>query len=239
MRRLIGALAIAASLTLPAAANATPSVVQFSFAVSGQPTVFSAVYAAGDDILFQQVYGGYTLNITADSDNLYGPSALGTDPFLSFAIQVSNVGANPPANPIKVGMSINGLPAPAASLIGFNSSFTGIFQTASTANFQSYYDPNNALFGRAITLAQFDGVSRQSNSYDQTVDLAVSQQYSMSLYTTLNPVAYAHPTLDAQLTANPASAADTTSTPEPASASLVALGLAALAVARRRRARSI
>jgi hypothetical protein len=210
---------------MPITGWATPtSQVQLNFAETGDATAYSQIYNAGDDIQFTENYGGYTLLISADSDNLYGVSALGSDPFLSLSIQVGNVGATPPANPIRIGLSITGIDAQPGTKIQFDSSFTGIFHTASTANFHTYYDDTDTLFGRTTDLSRFDGLSKQSNSNDQDILQTLSDPYSMSIFITFTPAANASPTLDGQLYAE--------NVPEPASLSLLGAGVAGLLLRR-------
>jgi hypothetical protein len=69
--------------------------VQLNFAETGFITALSQVFNPGDNIQFTETFGGYTLLISADSDNLYGASALGENPFLSLSVQVTNIGGNP------------------------------------------------------------------------------------------------------------------------------------------------
>jgi hypothetical protein len=223
-RQLGQLLALIAISVMPGIANATlTSQVQLSFTEAGFTTTFSQIYNAGDDIQFTETFGGYVLLISADSDNLYGQSALGTNPFLSLTVQVSNGGANLPTNPVLIGMSITGLSAKPGDYIQFDSSFTGIFHTAATANFHTYYDSTNTLFGRTGGLSRFDGLSSQSNSNDQTLSALISTPYSMSIYVMFNPVANSHPTLDGQLTA--------TDLPEPATLPILGLAVLGLGVA--------
>ncbi len=231
MPRIVAFMALLALLLGAMPAGATPTV-RFSFEESGFSTAYSSRYAAGRDIQFQKSFGGYRLSVSGGSSTVYGPSAFGTDPFLSFAIQLGNLGATPPAMPIRIGMTITGLDAPAAALAAFQSSFTGIFQTATSAAFQTYLDLGNKEFGRGITLASFDGLGQRSNAFDATALERVASPFSMTMFTTLYPAAYGHPTLDAQLTVAPASAADTAS-PEPASMAALVVGLAGLGAARR------
>jgi hypothetical protein len=103
------------------------SQVQLDFSETGFTTAYSSIYNAGDSIQFTENYGGYSLLISAASDNLYGQSALGANPFLSITVQVTNVGANPPANPVRIGLSMTGLDTPpVGNLVQFDTSFTGI-----------------------------------------------------------------------------------------------------------------
>ena len=214
---------------LPTMAHAGPtSQVQLDFFETGYTTAYSSIYNAGDDISFTETYGGYALLISGDSDNTYGNSDLGSNPFLSLTVQVSNVGATPPANPVRIGLSITGIDTAPGTLIQFDSAFTGIFHTASTANFHTYYDPSDTLFGRSDTLSLFNGVSSHSNSDDQSIINAVSAPYSMSLYITFNPVAFASPTLDGQLYAS--------DVPEPSSLALLFPVVAVVGLRRWRRA---
>jgi hypothetical protein len=210
---------------LPAAAHAgLTSQVQLNFFETGYSTAYSSTYNAGDDISFTETYGGYTLLISADSDDIYGNSSLGSDPFLSLTVQVHNVGATPPANPVRIGMSITGLDSAPGTLIEFDSSFTGIFHTAASANFHTYYDPSDTLFGRTDALSQFNGISSQSNSDDQSIINSVSSPYSMGIFMTFTPVAFSSSTLDGQLF--------TENVPEPTS--LAVLGVSLLCLRLRR-----
>jgi hypothetical protein len=198
MSRIVQVAAAAAAIALIASsAQAATGQAQLSFSETGYTTTYSSLYNAGDDIQFTQDFGGYHLLISADSDNLFGNSALGANPFLSIAIQVGNVGNTPPANPIKVGLSVTGIDPSYISNISFDTSFTGIFYTTgASANFHTYYDTSNLLFGRTYDLSRFDGVSKTSSSYDQTLLDTIASPFSMSLYLTFTPTANAHPTLD-------------------------------------------
>jgi hypothetical protein len=215
---------------MPFAANATlDSQVQLNFAETGFITALSQVFNPGDNIQFTETFGGYTLLISADSDNLYGASALGENPFLSLSVQVTNIGATPPANPVRIGMTITGLSNIPGSEIDFGSRFTGIFNTGSTANFHTFNDPADTSFGRTDDLSAFDGLSSQSNANDQDVLEFVSSPYSMSIFITFTPVPNAHPTLDGELTAQ---------VPEPASVALLSFGFIGLRLLRLRMART-
>jgi hypothetical protein len=204
--------------------------IELDFAETGFTTAYSAV-AAGTTTQINESFGGYSLLVSLDDDNIYGSSDLGTNPYISMTIQVTNVGAHPPANPVTVGMSISGLTAQPGNDISFQSSFTSIFHSSATAGFQTNYDTTDALFGQTNGLSSANGLSSISTSFDQLVTDALSTPYSMSMFVTFYPVAYAHPTLDGEL--------DVASVPEPASAAILGVGIAGLGLRRRQRNRAL
>jgi hypothetical protein len=216
------AAVVIGSLCLSVSAHAGPSSpVELDFVESGFATAYSQV-TTGTTTQVNETFGGYSLLVSVDDDNLYGPSALGTDPYISMSVQVTNVGATPPANPVSIGMSITGLTAQPGTDITFDSSFTSIFHSTATANFQTNYDPTDTLFGQTEALSLANGLSSTSTSFDQTLVGTVSSLYSMSMFVTFNPVAYAHPTLDGEL--------EVESVPEPTSMALLGVGIAGLGV---------
>lgn len=111
------------------------------------------------------------------------------------------------------------------NLITLDSSFTSIFRSAATANFQTNYDTIDTLFGQTNALSSANGLSSVSTSFDQTMTVGVSSPYSLSMFITFYPEPYAHPTLDGEL--------DIASVPESASAALLGVGTAGLGLRRR------
>jgi hypothetical protein len=218
----LGALASMATLaTTPALA--LTSQVQIDFFEPGVATAYSSIYSPGDNIQFTENYGGYTLLVNSVADN--GASTpISGDAYLSMTIQVTGVPAS--QAPVLIGLSITGVNGQPGDLINFDSQFTGIFHTESSANYHSYYDPTNVLFGQADPLSTFNGVSMQANSYDQDLLDTVETPYSMSLYITFIPFSNAHPTLDAQLAAS--------NVPEPMSLALMGFAISGLGVTRLR-----
>ena len=215
----------------PVTAMAGPqtSEVQFDFSENGVTTAYSAAYAPNTDIAFTEVYGGYTVLISASTDNAYGPSPAGTDPFLSFTIQISPVGNTPPPS-LTIGMSMTGLTSSPNAAYDVDSAGTAIFHTRSTAAFNTSYDASNTLFGTAGPLSSFL-LTRAASGEEQSLLTPIGSEYSLSIFFTLNPVGNAHPTLDGQL--------DVTPVAEPPSLALLGAACLGLAGTRRRKKRSL
>jgi hypothetical protein len=167
---------------------------------------------------FNGSFAGYSFSV----------GTVGNSSLLSYAIQVSNTPNSPPN--LTVSLTETGLD-PDGSFPVFTSYNTAILHTASTVQFQTFYDVTDNPFGETALASQgsVTGPNTSASTGPTVRQENISGLYSLTKVITLEPVAGAFPTIDGQVYIT---------APEPMSLALLGTGVFLLSVGRRATRRS-
>jgi hypothetical protein len=245
MRKSLLTLAVVAASALFATTTQSARAVFEMTLATGAATQTVIDNGAGDldsrvgQISFSGSIGNFSTVITAGTSNSPGSNGLAILQTHNIAVRETTASRQT----LTITMGDTGFTVPTGTNLQLGSSFSGTFLSpvaGESVSFQSYADASNAQFGKSVTSGQHAATLANGSpapvgftTADRTAAFSSTGPYSLTDVTVIN--------LSANGQANVAGTSSVTipggtGIPEPASLSLLGMGVAALFSTRRRKA---